>query len=142
MKKALIILLCGLAAIVLLPSSTNGTCDSKKLNQQCAALMDNFSLVKFFNITDADVKKEYAYMFNKSTTYLINICDENSGDARMIVNIYRGKQLIASSFSQKSKKHYSKIAFPCTATGIYHIKFSFDYGAATCGVVSLGFKNR
>ncbi|MCB0430024.1 MAG: hypothetical protein H6585_12390 [Flavobacteriales bacterium] len=122
-------------------TSEEGACDEKKLHQRCASLMDDYALVKNFKITTTEVQKEYAYMFNKGTTYLITICDDNVDNERIVVELYRAKKLIASSFSQRTKKHYNKMAFPCTATGIYNLRFSFTYGAKACGSISLGFQN-
>ncbi|MEQ9413868.1 MAG: hypothetical protein RIF39_08555 [Cyclobacteriaceae bacterium] len=34
----------------------------------------------------------------------------------------------------------SAIAFPCNATGIYYLQYTFEPGATRCGGSTLGFK--
>ncbi len=114
-------------------------CMSDKLQKDCSSMLDSYIFVKSFNVNEAT---EVSYVFSKGTQYVITLCDEASSDnEKMVVELYdRQHKLVASSYIKKTNKHYAKIGYPCNATGVYYMKYSFQDGSAGCGVSVLGFK--
>jgi hypothetical protein len=49
-----------------------------------------------------------------------------------------GRNKVASS--KINGQFIAAIAYPCNATGIYYIQYTFDGSAAHCGGSALGFK--
>lgn len=131
-----------LFALLFLPLAGYGQCDSEEFLDNCASKLGTFTFIKSF---DTQMKKtkpvEYSYIFSKGSTYKIVVCDQDIPDEKMIVNLYdRNKNLIVSSYSSKTKKHYPDLEYPCSATGVYYIEVTFESPKGGCGLTLLGFK--
>lgn len=118
-----------------------GQCAAEKYTNECvASLPEGFNFLKSYQINgEPDLEKvEYSYVFTKGTQYALKLCDANSkgGLVATIVDAKRNK--IASN--KIKDQVVSAIAFPCNATGIYYIQFTFESMAARCGGSALSFK--
>jgi hypothetical protein len=141
MKKGIIITLFGfifsIAAIGL-----NGQCNSDGFATACIPkLASGFNFLKSYKV-DGDggkEKVEYSYVFTKGTQYMINLCANGSTTDGIVVTIYdSGRNKVATS--KINGQFISAIAYPCNATGIYYIQYTFDGGGGKCGGSALGFK--
>lgn len=124
-------------------SSASAQCDDDTFKDACAEELGSYIFVKSFDISHSSTgqQSEYSYVFCNGTSYVITICDKNSGDDKMIVELYdKNKKLITTNYDKKNNKFYSKIGYPCSATGVYYMKYKSLSGKPTCGTSLIGFK--
>lgn len=142
MKKNLL----SIVIIVLAGFSTtglSGQCDADNLSNECIPkLSTGFNFLKSYKI-DGDggsrEKVEYSYVFTKGTQYMINLCAGTNNPDGLIVSLFDSKRNKVAS-SKVNDQFISAIAYPCNATGIYYIQYTFDGSATYCGGSALGFK--
>ena len=142
MKK----IICTISLIALLAfvaPSIFAQCDADEHAEACIPqLKEGFNFVKSYAI-DGDggnkAKVEYSYVFAKGTQYFINICSGEAETDGIVVSLYDSSRKLVST-SDANGKLYSAIAYPCNATGIYYITFTFKGSANHCGGAVLGFK--
>lgn len=122
------------------------------VNAQCAAdaqanaciskLQDGFTFLKTFKVDGqrgAKAKVEYSYVFSKDTQYFLNVCNDGPETDGIIVTMYDSKrQMVSTNFN--NGKFYPGLVYPCNATGIYYITFTFQDSQNHCGGSVLGFK--
>ncbi|BDD10285.1 hypothetical protein FUAX_27170 [Fulvitalea axinellae] len=122
------------------------SCNTEKYHDECVKDLesqDNFIFIKSFKIDGvggAKSKIQKSYVFGKGKEYYINVCsgDEGNSDG-IVVSLYNGsRKLIGSNYV--NGKFYPHIKFPCTATGIYYITYTFEGSKNYCGASVLGFK--
>jgi hypothetical protein len=142
MKKAisitLLMFIIGAGSIEL-----NGQCNPDNFANACIPkLASGFNFLKSYKVDGEGGSKdkvEYSYVFTKGTQYMINLCANGAATDGIVVTIFdSGRNKVASS---KIKDQFiSAIAYPCNATGIYYIQYTFDGSAGKCGGSALGFK--
>ena len=103
-------------------------------------LSEGFNFLKGYKIDGKGGEKdkiEFSYVFTKGTQYMINIC--SSVQPGIIINLFdsRRNQVASSEINGQFAK---AIAFPCKATGIYYISYSFSESSDFCGGSALGFR--
>ncbi len=142
MKK--IILLSSLLLIAGVTSSELiGQCDPENFSNTCIPkLASGFNFLKSYKIDGEDGSKEkveYSYVFTKGTQYMINICATGTETDGIVVTLFdSGRNKVATS--KINGQFISAIAYPCNATGIYYIQYTFDGSGSKCGGSALGFK--
>jgi len=116
------------------PDSYSSACLSK--------LKEGYTFLKNLNIdgqAGAKDKVEFSYPFSKDTRYFINICSEGADTGGIIVSIYdSNRKIVGTNFV--NGKFFPGIEYPCGATGIYYITFTFEGSSTYCGSSVLGFK--
>lgn len=133
-----------IALIFLLNSSEAAAqCNSENLSSQCIPkLAAGFNFLKSYKI-DGDngtkEKVEYSYVFLKGTQYMINICAPNQPTDGIIVSLYDANRNKVAS-SKLNNQYITAIAYPCNATGVYYIQYTFEKPSSYCGGSALGFK--
>lgn len=117
------------------------TCDSESLASACIPKLANgFNFLKSYKVDGiAKDKVEYSYVFTKGTQYLINLCANGTTTDGIVVSIY-DKERNRVATSKVNGQFISAIAYPCNATGIYYIQYTFDDPSSHCGGSALGFK--
>lgn len=117
------------------------TCDSDNLANSCIPkLASGFNFLKSYKVDGQTKEKvEYSYVFTKGTQYMINLCANGSATDGIVVNIF-DKERNKVATSKINGQFISAIAYPCNATGIYYIQYTFDEPSAHCGGSALGFK--
>lgn len=112
-------------------------CEDEDFLDECASVISGFKFLKANKISiEADGEVEYKSVFSKGSTYMLTAC--NGGEGSMKVTLYdRNKKKVMSNFIQS--KFYPAITYPCTATGVYYLKYEFTSGSG-CGVGIIGFK--
>lgn len=141
--KKIIITLSLLALIVIVSPESISQCDAERYTEMCIPkLMDGFNFVKSYKVNGEAGNKgkiEYSYVFAKGTQYYINLCNDGTETDGMIVNIYdSNRKQVATSFANGN--FYPGIIYPCNATGIYYITYTFKDSQNHCGGSVLGFK--
>lgn len=105
-------------------------------------LSSGFNFLKSYKVDGEGGNKdkvEYSYVFTKGTQYMINVCANGSATDGIVVTLFdSGRNKVASS--KINGQFISAIAYPCNATGIYYIQYTFDGSTGHCGGSALGFK--
>ena len=141
MKKAILLTL----FVSVLGASTTeliGQCNPDNFANACIPkLASGFNFLKSYKVDGEGGKEkvEYSYVFTKGTQYMINLCANGATTDGIIVTIFdSGRNKVASS--KINGQFISAIAYPCNATGIYYIQYTFDGSTGKCGGSALGFK--
>jgi hypothetical protein len=142
MKKTLILIFM-IVSVTYGSANLNAECDADNFSNACIPkLSSGFNFLKSYKI-DGDggnkEKVEYSYVFTKGTQYMINLCAGGNSPDGLIVSLYDAKRNKVAS-SKVNNQYISAIAYPCNATGIYYIQYTFDGSATYCGGSALGFK--
>jgi hypothetical protein len=116
-------------------------CNADNLANACIPkLAAGFNFLKSYKVDgEAKEKVEYSYVFTKGTQYMINVCANGSATDGIVVTIY-DKERNKVATSKINGQFITAIAYPCNATGIYYIQYTFDEPSAHCGGSALGFK--
>jgi hypothetical protein len=120
-----------------------GQCNSDNFSNACIPkLAGGFNFLKSYKIDGEGGSKdkvEYSYVFTKGTQYMINICANGQATDGIVVTLFdSGRNKVATS--KINGQFIAAIAYPCNATGIYYIQYTFDGSASHCGGSALGFK--
>lgn len=140
MKKILILFI-SLTAFVNLQQAA-AQCNTDELSNLCISkLAPGFNFIKAYKINgELDlVKVEYSYAFAKGTQYMITLCDQKPDGNSIMVTIYDAKRNKVAS-NKANGVLLQAISFPCNATGIYYIQYTFEGPSSRCGGSALGFK--
>lgn len=120
-----------------------GECNADNLSNACIPKLSNgFNYLKSYKIDGQEGAKdkiEYSYVFTKGTQYMINLCAEGENPDGIVVSLFDAQRNKVAS-SKVNGQFISAIAYPCNATGIYYIQYTFDGSTARCGGSALGFK--
>ncbi|MEI9918040.1 MAG: hypothetical protein WDO14_04470 [Bacteroidota bacterium] len=118
-------------------------CDAENFSNACIPkLASGFNFLKSYKIDSeggAKDKVEFSYVFTKGTQYMINLCAGGTTTDGLVVTLYDAKRNKVAT-SKVNGEFVSAIAYPCNATGIYYIQYTFDGPSAKCGGSALGFK--
>jgi hypothetical protein len=139
MKK---ILLMTLVSIVVPSSIALAQCNPESYTSACVPKLTGFNFLKSYKIDGeggAKEKVEYSYVFTKGTQYMINVCSDGSATDGIVVSLYDASRNKVAS-SKIDNQFLAGIAYPCNATGIYYIQYTFDKSTKYCGGSALGFK--
>src|SRR5689334_6562588 len=121
----------------------SGQCDSETLTNACIPkLATGFNFLKSYKIDGAaggKDKVEYSYVFTKGTQYMINLCAPGAATDGLVVSLFDSNRNKVAT-SKVNGEFISAIAYPCNATGIYYIQYTFDGSSGKCGGSALGFK--
>lgn len=125
-----------------LANVASAQCDADKYVNECIPkLASGFNYLKSYKIDglQGDREKiEYSYVFTKGTQYMISLCSgANAGD--VVVDLFDSQRNKVAS-SKINGKLASIISFPCKATGIYYLSYSFDQSQDFCAASALGFR--
>lgn len=129
------------SVFVLSGIKVNAQCNAEILSTQCIPkLASGFNFLKSYKVEKAGKEYvEYSYVFTKGTQYMINICAPDQNSDGIIVTLYDSKRNKVASNKVKDE-YITAIAYPCNATGIYYIQYTFDDASSVCGGSALGFK--
>ena len=141
--KKIILSLSFLLSVCIGSSKLIGQCNSDNFSNACIPkLAGGFNFLKSYKIDGeggSREKVEYSYVFTKGTQYMINICAAGQATDGIVVTLFdSGRQKVATS--KIGNQFIAAIAYPCNATGIYYIQYTFDGASSHCGGSALGFK--
>ncbi len=138
-KIAFVILI--LSFFCLGASNIADQCDTDKLANNCIPkLTAGFNFLKSYKVDGSTKDKvEYSYVFMKGTQYMINLCANGADTDGVVVSILdKDRNKVASS--KINGQIVSAINYPCNASGIYYIQYTFEDATSRCGGSALGFK--
>jgi hypothetical protein len=129
--------------LVVTASYSRGQCDAAEKIKVCAPAADSgYTLIKSFEVDGQTGNKsevKYSYVFTKGTQYLISICgDDNSADGVVVTLYDKYRNEVATSLIDGVA--LNAISYPCTATGIYYITYTFNDSKHYCAGSTIGFK--
>jgi hypothetical protein len=143
MRQVIYILSLSITALIFSAESSNAQCGAEEQANACISkLQDGFTFLKTFKVDGqggAKAKVEYSYVFSKDTQYYLNICNDGAETDGIVVTMYDSKRQVVSTNFNKGK-FYPGLIYPCNATGIYYITFTFEGSQNHCGGSVLGFK--
>lgn len=143
MKQVINILGISIIALLFAVTSVSAQCNAEAQANACISnLQDGFTFLKTFKVDGqggAKAKVEYSYVFSKDTQYFLNVCSSGDGTDGIVVTMYDSKRQMVSTNYNKGK-FYPGLVYPCNATGIYYITFTFKGSQNYCGGSVLGFK--
>lgn len=132
---------------ILLSAITSGIafaqCDAAQKAATCAPNPGSgYTLIKSFEVDGKGGTKdkvEYSYVFTKGTKYLVNVCGDATSPDGVVVTLYdKYRNKVATNSVNGSV--VKAIAYPCSATGIYYITYTFEKSKEYCGGSTIGFK--
>ena len=143
MRQVIKILGISIIVVAFSTSLTYAQCSADAQANACiSTLQEGFTFLKTFKVDGqggAKSKVEYSYVFSKNTQYFLNICNEGEGTDGIVVTMYDSKrQIISTNFT--NGKFYPGLIYPCNATGIYNITYTFQQSQNNCGGSVLGFQ--
>jgi len=141
--KKIIILFVVFSFTYFIPVEGWSQCNADSYSEDCIGkLPGGFTFLKSFAIDGqggAKNKVEYSYVFSKDTQYSINICAEGESTDGIVVSMFdSNRRRVMTNLIQGN--FYDGIQYPCNATGIYYITFTFEGSSNYCGGSVLGFK--
>ena len=143
MKKRKAFWLLLILTTFIIPQVSSGQSDTDVLLDKCASNLGTFNYIKSFKVNVGFWKKsgpEYSYVFSKGSTYLLILCNENTDKGKMVINLYdTNRNTVASNYDEKTKEYFTDLLYPCSATGVYYIKISFEGMKRGHGICILGF---
>ncbi len=132
-----------ITVLCFLTSYSFAQCDTAGKVAACAPNPSTgYTLIKSFHVDGeggAKTKIEYSYVFTKGTKYLVNVCGANESPDGVVVTLYdKYRNKVASNLIDGII--VQAIAYPCSATGIYYITYTFHESKEYCGGSTIGFK--
>jgi hypothetical protein len=103
--------------------------------------LKNFPVKLAKSSKEAPVSQKYQITLSGGTTYKFTACNASELEGKVIVSLYNGFALVATTYVSESKKHYPYIEFPCKMSGNYNLTFYFEDGKEGCAVCILSQKN-
>ena len=121
--------------------NANAQCNAETLSTQCIPkLASGFNFLKSYKVEKAGKQYvEYSYVFTKGTQYMINICASGAATDGILVSLFDSNRNQVAT-NKIDNQVVGAIAYPCSATGIYYIQYTFEKSASYCGGSALGFK--
>lgn len=116
-------------------------CNSEELvNSSVSTIPSGYNFLKSYKIEgEPDLEKiEFSYVLTRGTSYILTLKDRNQSMGTIVTLFDTQRNKIASN--KIGRETVSALSFPCNATGIYYIQYTFDPGSNRCGGAALGFK--
>lgn len=113
----------------------------------CMPQIGKFKFLKHFPVrlkeskSGAPIEKvKFKITLSKGNTYRIVACNAQEFPGKVVMNLYQGMRLVATSYDQATKKHYPGMNYTCQMSGIYNLTFNFEDGKEGCavGILSQG----
>lgn len=119
-------------------------CDVKSLTDRCIKILpEGYTFLKSYSIDGQGGVKtqlDFQYIFSNGTTYIVTIAKDQPNVERLVIRLYDASQREITS-SYKDGKYNNYIAYKCSTTGIFHLKYFYEKGTTDfCAGSVLGFK--
>ncbi len=112
-----------------------------ELTDICHAELGDARFIRDFPVQHSEAQSgssprvtRYNVVLNAGTTYRIFSCNDQTKPGKVIVSLYRGDQLIATTYDVDSGRHFPYIEYPVSASGQYSLTFMFKDGQEGCAV--------
>lgn len=142
-RKNLKAFMAGVLMLTVFPANSPCQCESDEFLDKCASNLGTYNYIKTFIAYSHPKRKsspENLYVFSKGSIYKMIACFNDPQAGKMVISLYdRNHNLIASTYDETNGKYYTELQYPCSATGVYYIKTSFEGARNGCGMCILGF---
>lgn len=132
-----------LSVFMLSTVEASAQCNAENLSNDCIPkLASGFNFLKSYKVDGAGGSKdkvEYSYVFTKGTQYMISICAPTQPTDGVVVTLFDSQRNKVAT-SKVNGQFVTAMAFPCNATGIYYIQYTFDNSDSYCAGSAMGFK--
>ena len=110
------------------------------VNSSVTGLPSGYNFLKSYKIDgEPDLEKiEFSYVLTRGTSYILTLRDRNNALGTVVTLFDSQRNKVATN--KIGSQLASALSFPCNATGIYYIQYTFDPGYRRCGGAALGFK--
>lgn len=118
-----------------------------ELTDVCHAKLGNSRFIRSFHIQHTETKSatprvaKFEVILNRGTTYRIFSCNDKTKPGEVIISLYRGDQLISTSYDINSRRHFPFIEYPVGMSGRYQLHFYFEDDKEGCAVGMLSIVN-
>lgn len=138
MKK---ILLLSLFIVTTVSRISFAQCNTEQLCNDCIPkLSSGFNFLKTYKVQGGAEKVEYSYVFTKGTQYMITVCEPSvNTNSTIVVTLFDAQRNKVAS-NKVNGSLIPAIAYPCNATGIYYLQYTFEDASTRCAGSALGFK--
>lgn len=138
MKK---ILLLSLFIVTTVSRISFAQCNTEQLCNDCIPkLSSGFNFLKTYKVQGGAEKVEYSYVFTKGTQYMITVCEPSvNTNSTIVVTLFDAQRNKVAS-NKVNGSLIPAIAYPCNATGIYYLQYTFEDASIRCAGSALGFK--
>lgn len=104
-----------------------------------------YTFLRSYRIDASSTKSvEYSYIFNRGQTYLITFANQSEPEEfkGVLFELFdASRNKLIDNFNRNTKEYSTAVAFRCSQTGIYYLKFSFDTSVKdNCLVSVVGFR--
>ncbi len=130
-----------------IPFEAKSQCGDE-LTDVCHAKLGNARFIRSFPVQHGEVQRgssprvtRYEIILNRGTTYRIFACNDQTKPGEVVISLYRGDQLIATTYDINTKRHFPFIEYPVTMSGRYSLTFTFKDGLEGCAVGMLSTVN-
>ena len=128
-------------------NSASAQCNDDLLGS-CMPQIGKFKFLKHFPVrlkeskSGAPIEKvKFKITLSKGNNYIFAACNAQEFPGKVVMNLYQGMRLVATSYDQATKKHYPKMNYNCSMSGIYNLTFNFEDGHEGCAVGILSQEN-
>lgn len=138
MKK---ILLLSLFIVTTVSRFSFAQCNTEQLCNDCIPkLSSGFNFLKTYKVQGGAEKVEYSYVFTKGTQYMITVCEPSvNTNSTIVVTLFDAQRNKVAS-NKVNGSLIPAMAYPCNATGIYYLQYTFEDASSRCAGSALGFK--
>ncbi|MCB0489007.1 MAG: hypothetical protein R2820_15760 [Cyclobacteriaceae bacterium] len=139
--KSLLRYFLSIAILTISVQVANAQCNPDELvNSSVTGLPGGYNFLKSYKIDgEPDLEKiEFSYVLTRGTSYILTLRDRNK-DLGTVVTLFDSQRNKVAT-NKIGSQLASALSFPCNATGIYYIQYTFDPGYMRCGGAALGFK--
>jgi hypothetical protein len=131
--------------ILLLPNMAAGQTIAQIKPDCITILPSDMYFLKSFNVIFEDRKKasvEHSFVLTKGTTYVIQICSDDSGDNQPLEFVIFDSDRNEVVTNTACGKPLDKIAYHCTSTGIFYLRYIATQTVPYYGKSILSFSRR
>lgn len=146
-KQLIFIMAIATLTVFCIPFEAKSQCGDE-LTSICHAKLGNARFIRSFPVQHGEVDRgtsprvtRYEIILNRGTTYRIFACNDKTKPGRVIVSLYRGDQLIATTYDVETGRHFPFIEYPVNMSGRYSLQFMFKGGKEGCAVGILSTVN-
>lgn len=128
-------------ALVISLVETKAQCSSEGYSSECIQKINkSYHYLKSFSIEcHTSGQLEQSVVFTKGTQYLLNLCPSIDEQTNVVVAIYDSQRHLVATNSSKNTC-LGTLEFPCNATGIYYIQYTFKNADRGCAGSTIAFR--
>lgn len=118
-----------------------------ELTDVCHAKLGDSRFIRSFPVQHTERRGasprvyKFEVILNRGTTYRIFSCNDKTKPGEVIVSLYQGDQLIATTYDVETERFFPYIEYPVGMSGRYELHFMFKDNTEGCAVGMLSIVN-